>query len=260
MQDGTFNPAITLFSQQPRSKFRNSKLFSNMQTSPEKMGLGYQEKNTLAKAHIMSMLGIMKTQDREKMRSFLNKRSADLLNSRRVEDGAQYVQLLFEMRSKIIFAECERLLQEVATGTITYSFDIYSSLEKNTVFDTVTQLRKEASGLLSRMGQVQDYKSSGSHLNYYKKVADIAAHYQALKILCSLDEFDAALSPLDYYFAITEQHDYSSKELRHLEGMKHLFMLADLESALNARGIVGKVENAFSSEILKMPFYTREFL
>lgn len=259
MQDGLFN--ITATHSAGRQHPNTARiLFNSRKMEPDKIVLGFIEKNVLAKRHIAFMLSTMSHDECEKTRSFLNNRSAELVRTRNIEEGGQFIQLLFELRTRVLFSECERMLEEVANGTITYSYDIYSSLEKNRAFDIVSQLRKEASSLLSRLPQVREYKSAGSHLNYYKKAANIAAHYTVLKTLCSMEEFDSQLSPLDYYFVVAQQHDYSSKEVRHLNNMKYLLILSELEFALQSRSLEVSIEPGFTSEILKMPFYSREFL
>ncbi len=258
MQDGTFrNP--TLFSQNGAGTSSKRFFIDRAILSHAKTGLGFREKNLRALKHIEALLQVERPDKKELMRNF-DERSSQLVALGIVGEDAQYVQLLFEVRSKLLFRECQRLLDEMISGAINYSEDIYSSAEKNNVFSIVKQIRQEAEALQSRMGTVRESKASSSHMNYYKKIADLAAHYQTLKILCSLEKFDEAMSPLDYYYMASEQRDYSSPQVKHIEPLKHIFMLHDLEIALKARDIKDNIEPAFTSEILLMPFYTREFL
>ncbi len=246
----------------PRRQFFNKSLDPELNLSD-----GPGKKNFMAQLHINKILSIPQYSH---LTEHLKTRSNKILRFGKVDDGYQYVQILFELRTIILFDECERLLKKSINYPISYSMDIYSSQKKTEVFGIVRDLRSDANSLLKRLEMVKGYKSHQSHINFYKKVANLAAHHEVLKALCSIENLEQGLkpfeklapgiSPIDYYYLLLENNDFKSPELKDAAAMRYVLLLSSVENAFANRNIKGYIDSDTTSDILKIPFYTREFM
>ncbi len=237
------------------------KLFYNKAARPEVFlgKLSFEERNARARGHIALFAKMPGYSDG--ISKLLEQRTSQIYASGKISVEAMGIQLLFEVRSLILLPECKRLLARPKPDAVEFS----QNLKKNT--DTqermtwaINAVKREAEEISMRFPGAANANSTASKLSYYKSAADNAAHYQILKTLCAMEVFDIGVSPADYYFMLLEKHAYPLGEFKHLDKMKHVLMLRDLENALFRRGRLSEIDKEFTSEILFMPFYTREFL